>query len=94
MKNDVAKKTEYNILVKRVNNTNTTDTSELVKKPDYDTKANEIENRITNHNHDEYINTQEFNKLTSDNFAAKLAQANLASKNDTVNFIKKILMIN
>ena len=90
MKNDVAKKTEYNILVKRVNNTNTTDTSDLVKKTDYDTKTNEI----TNHDHDEYITTQEFNKLTSDNFAAKLAQANVASKNNTVNFIKKILTIN
>ena len=30
--NEVVKKTEYNELVKRVNNINTTDTSDLVKK--------------------------------------------------------------
>ena len=32
VKNDVVKKTEYNELVKKVNNFNTTDTSDLVKK--------------------------------------------------------------
>ena len=41
------------------------------------------------HDHDKYINTQEFNKLTSENFAAGLAQANLASKSDIANFVKK-----
>ena len=30
--------------------------------------------------------TKEFNKLTSENFASRLAQANLASKNDIANF--------
>ena len=44
----------------------------------------------TNHNHDKYITTQEFNKLTSENFTARLAQANLASKSDIANFVKKI----
>ena len=33
--------------------------------------------------------TQEFNKLTLENFTARLAQANLVSKSDTVNFVKK-----
>ena len=33
--------------------------------------------------------TQEFNKLTSENFTARLKQANLVSKNDIVNFVKK-----
>ena len=37
-----------------------------------------------------HITTQEFNKLTSENFAARLAQANLASKNDIPIFEKKI----
>ena len=32
-------------------------------------------------NHDKYITTQEFNKLTEENFIARLAQANLGSKN-------------
>ena len=30
----------------------------------------------TNHDHDKYITTPEFTKLTSANFAARLAQAN------------------
>ena len=38
--------------------------------------------KITDHNHDKYISTPEFNKLTSENFAARLKQANLASKSD------------
>ena len=36
-----------------------------------------------------YITTPEFNKSTAKNFAARLAQANLASKSDIVNFVKK-----
>ena len=36
-----------------------------------------------------YITTEEFNKLTSQNFSARLAQTNLASKNDIANFVKK-----
>ena len=62
--------------------------SNLVKKKkDYNTKINEIEKKITDH--DRYIITQEFNKLTGKNFAARLKQANLASKNDIVSFVKK-----
>ena len=57
--------------------------SNLVKKTDYDTKIIEIENKITaNHDRDKYITTQEFNKLTSESFTARLAQANLAGKSD------------
>ena len=69
--------------------------SNLVKKADYNTKIIKIENKVTtDHDHNKYITTQEFNKLTSENFSASLAQANLASKNDIANFVKKILMIN
>ena len=63
--------------------------SNLVKKTDYNTKISEIEKKITDHDHDKYITTPEFNQLTAENFAARLAQANLASKNDIANFIKK-----
>ena len=36
------------------------------------TKASKIENTITkDHDHDRYITTQEFNKLKSENVAAK-----------------------
>ena len=42
-----------------------------------------------------YITTQEFNRLSADNFIARLKQGNLASKNDIANFIKRqILIIN
>ena len=38
----------------------------LVKKTDYDTNIKEIENELNNHNHDKYIDTQEFNKSAAD----------------------------
>ena len=49
-----------------------------------------MENKITlDHDHDKYITTQEFNKLTAENFTTRLKQANLASNNDIANFVKK-----
>ena len=56
--------------------------SYLVKKTDYDTKVSEIERKITDHNHDKYITTPEFNKLTNENFDARLAQVDLVTKTD------------
>ena len=91
VKNDVVKKTEYNELVKKVNNISTTDTNNLVKKTDYNRKISEIENKIST-DHSKYITTQEFNKLTVENFAARLKKANLASKTDVsdiTGFVKK-----
>ena len=41
-----------------------------------------IEKKVTDHDHDNYITTSEFNKLTTENFAARLAQANLVTKAD------------
>ena len=35
--------------------------------------------KITNHNYNKYITTTDFNKLTHENCAARLKQANLAS---------------
>ena len=40
------------------------------------------------HDHDKYITTQEFNKLTSEKLAARLAPANLTSKSDIANCAK------
>ena len=54
----------------------------LKKKTDYDKKISELEKKITDHNHDKYITTPEFNKLNAENFAAKLAQADLIKKTD------------
>ena len=47
-----------------------------------------LKKSTTDHDHDKYITTQEFNKLTLENFPARLKQANLANKSDTANFIK------
>ena len=41
------------------------------------------------HDHGKYITTQEFNKLTAENFTARLAKANLRSKYDIASFVKK-----
>ena len=58
------------------------DVSNLVKKTGNNTKVTEIESKLNNHNHDKYIHTQEFNKLTADVFNAKLAQATLITKTE------------
>ena len=42
----------------------------------------EIEKKINDHSHDKYSTTPEFNKLTVENFAARLAEANLITKTD------------
>ena len=59
------------------------DVSSLVKKRDYNTKVTEVENKVDNHNHDKYIDTQEFKKLAADVFNARLAQANVITKTDS-----------
>ena len=42
-----------------------------LKKNEYNTKISEIENKFTtDHAHNKYITTQEFNNLTSDRFTA------------------------
>ena len=53
-----------------------------LKKTDFDTNVNEIEKKTTDHSHDKYITTPEFNKLTAENFAASLAHANLVTNTD------------
>ena len=89
VKQDFVKKTEYDELVKKVNAIQTTDASDLAIKADYNTKVNKIKKNITDHDHDKYITTQEFNKLTSEKFAARLVQAKLGSKNNIATFSKK-----
>ena len=62
------------------------------KKPttDYDTKTSEIKKKVTDHDHDEYIITSEFNKLTAEHLAARLAQANLIKKTDFDNRLMRL----
>ena len=46
----------------------------LVKKTDYNTKISEIAKDLTDHNHDKYITTPEFNKFTAECFDARLTR--------------------
>ena len=121
VKNDVVKKTDYNKLVPKVDNIDTSglvkktdyntkiseiegkipDTSSLatktslsavknkipsisnsVKKIDYDTKITEIEKKLIDYNHDEYIDSSEFNTLATNVFNTRIAQTNLITKMD------------
>ena len=48
----------------------------------HDAKKSGIEKKVTDHDHDKYITTSEFNKLTTENFKARLGQENLVTKTD------------
>ena len=76
VKNDDVKKDVYNAKIKDIANLATTTTSLIA-----------VENKIPGRS--KYITTLEFNKLTAENFAARLPQTNIASKNDIAHFIKK-----
>ena len=71
------------------------DTSDLVTAFVLNRKINEVQNKVPNH--DKYITTPEFNKLTEENFAARIKQANLVSHTDFNNkltcFNKKLHQI-
>ena len=41
-----------------------------------------LKKRIIDHNHDKYITTSQFNKLTTENFKARLKQADLVTKTE------------
>ena len=62
----------------------------MVKNTDHNTNISEIENKVNDHNHDKYITTAEFNRLTTENFKARLAQATLITKTDLDTELKKI----
>ena len=64
--------------------------SNLVKKKEYDTKTNEIEKKLTDHDHDKYIITAEFNKLSAEVFDARLKQAGLVTKTDVDDKLKNL----
>ena len=44
----------------------------------------------TDHSHNKYITTAELNELTAENFAARLSQANLSTKEDFDERMKNI----
>ena len=51
------------------------------------TALTDVQNKISNHNN--YIITPEFNKLTTENFTTRIKLANLAIKGDIADFVKK-----
>ena len=63
----------------------------FVKKPDYNTKISETEKKVSDHNHDKYITTPEFNTFTAEVFDARLARANVITK---TNFDTKLISFN
>ena len=52
------------------------------KKIDSNTKITKTEKKLTNHDHDKYIASPEFNTVAAGAFDAKLKQGNLISKTD------------
>ena len=60
------------------------------KKINYNTKINEIEKKIIDYSYHKYITTPEFNKLTAETFAARLAKANLVTKTDFDDKLKNL----
>lgn len=74
--------------VKKVNAIETTVTSDLVKKASYNTKIGETEKKI-DHDYEIYITTQQLNKLTKENFTARLKEAKIATKAHIVDLMRK-----
>ena len=58
---------------------------------DYNTKVSATEKKVTDHDHDKYVNTSEFNKLTTKKFTGRLAQATLVAN---TNFDTKLTSLN
>ena len=79
--NELVKRTNYNAKITKIED-KIPNISSLIKKTDYDPKIAEIEKKLTDHNHDKYITTLEFNTFSASVFNARLAQANLITKTD------------
>ena len=59
--------------------------SSLAKKIDNNTKISDIEKKITDHDHDKYITTPEFNTMAASVFNARLAaQTDLIKKQNLI----------
>ena len=54
----------------------------LVKKQTITQKLLKLKNKLTDHNHDKYITTPEFNTLAADIFNVRLTQVNLITNTD------------
>ena len=67
-------------LIPKVNAIQAIDTSDQLKEADCNTKIEDIEKKIPDHN--KYITTLEYKKLITENFAERLKQAKLPRKDD------------
>ena len=65
------------------------DISGLLTKTNYNTKISEIEKKVSDHNHDKYITTPEFNTLSARVFDPRLKLANLITKTNLDFELKK-----
>ena len=72
------------MLWKKFNAIQTADTSNLVKKADYDTKIRKTKKKLDHDHNNWYIITQEFNRLTAESFTARLE-----TKADITDFVKE-----
>ena len=66
-------------MVKQVNGSQTINTSDLIKKADYDTKIRDIKKKIPDH--DKYITNKYFNTFSTI-FNKKLKREKIATNND------------
>ena len=86
--------TVVNIKISAINN-KIPDTITLVTTTVLNTKIGQLKNIP---DQVKYVTTQEFNKLTAENFAARLKQANLVSKTDfdnkLISFNREIILNN
>ena len=80
--NNLATKTPLNAVENKIPSV-----SNLAKKTYYNTKINEIKKKITDHNHNKYIATPEFNKFTSEVFDSRLKRENFLSQSDIANLV-------
>ena len=86
--NDLVTATVLNTKISEVEN-KIQDTSSLLTTTVLNTKIGEVENKIPDQA--KYINIPEFNKLTGENFEARLKQADLVNKTD---FYNKLISFN
>ena len=57
---------------------------QLKKKQIMTQKSKSLKRKLTDHNHDKYITTLEFNTLAADVFNARLAQVNVIRKTNVL----------
>ena len=101
VESEVVKKSVYSEMGKNVNAIQANNTSNLVKKADYDTTI-KVEDKICNH--DKYMTINDFNKFLGTIFDQKLKQVKLAKirvefnrsylKQDKVTFTPRNVVLN